>query len=280
MRVDGHTARFAEQTVDAGTDSPGPASLAIGLDAISSVTAAEARRDPTLIEQTVRQTRLAVRSGALAGPAWHAFALLAAGQVQLAVRDVAGAARSLEESFTLWQPPSVSFVASSAALASARHILGDPDGALAAAKIAADVEEEWWQPGMGTNAIGLALAGVGDFLEANRRLATSIRNARSWGVDLWVNEVLIFCGAVAFLSGDPARASRLLAAGRHLAGARQMNTPFRTGQSYALYLHYVPLIRDAIGPRDAHRTRAEARAMTLDDAVAYALEGLDPGRTA
>jgi hypothetical protein len=121
----------------------------------------------------------------------------------------------------------------------------------------------------------LAFAGVGDIRQAKHTLATSIQHAKNWGVDLWLNEVLIFCGAVAFLDDDPARSSRLLAAGRHLGDARKMSTPFRTGQSYVLYLHYVMRIRSVLGPRDAHRTRVETRAMSLDDAVAYALSGLD-----
>jgi hypothetical protein len=35
------------------------------------------------------------------------------------------------------------------------------------------------------------------------------------------------------------------------------------------------LIRAVLGPREAHHTRVEARAMSLDEAVAYALEGLE-----
>ena len=41
--------------------------------------------------------------------------------------------------------------------------------------------------------------------------ATGVRNAVDWGVGIWLNEALLFCGAVAFLAGDPERASRLMA---------------------------------------------------------------------
>lgn len=276
MRVDARADGYAARAVDvAGGKQAGAGAIALSLDAITSAVAAEATRDAALISRTRERAQRAIDAGAVAGPAWQAFALVAAGQIELVLRDVASAARFLEEAFGLWRVPSVSAVASSSGLAVARHVLGDVAGALEAGRVAAEVEEEWWQPGMGANAFGLALAGVGDLDEARRRLGASIQNARNWGVDLWVNEVLIFCGAVAFLGGDPARTSRLLAAGRHLGGARKMLTPFRTGQSYALYLHYVSLVRDSLGARDARRTRVEARAMSLDEAVAYALEGLE-----
>ena len=276
MRVDGRAREYAARAVDAAGGRPaGPIAVALSLDAIASVVEAEATRDASLIEQTRALVKEAIDIGEASGPAWQAFACVAAGQIELVLRDVAAAARFLEQSFSLWREPSVNVVASASALSVARHILGDLGGALGAATIAANIEAEWWQPGMGTNALGLAFAAVGESSEARRTLATSIENGKNWGVDLWLNEVLIFCGAVAFLGDEPERASRLLAAGRHLGGARRMATPFRTGQSYALYLHYVMLVRAAIGPREAHKTRVQARAMSLDEAVAYALQGLE-----
>jgi hypothetical protein len=41
-----------------------------------------------------------------------------------------------------------------------------------------------------------------------------------------------------------------------------------------LYLVYLPQVRAALGPDEAKRARAEGQAMTLDEAMAYALEGL------
>jgi hypothetical protein len=41
-----------------------------------------------------------------------------------------------------------------------------------------------------------------------------------------------------------------------------------------LYLHYIPKIREALGPGPAHRTRAEGRSMSVEEITAYALEGL------
>ena len=42
----------------------------------------------------------------------------------------------------------------------------------------------------------------------------------------------------------------------------------------SLYRHYLPLVRAALGADEAHRARDEGRRMTLDAALAYALEGL------
>ncbi len=77
------------------------------------------------------------------------------------------------------------------------------------------------------------------------------------------------------LRGRPERAGRLLAAARHLGGAADLPIPFRTPASWALYRHYLPIVRAALGPDEARRAREGGRAMTLDAALAYALDGLD-----
>ena len=38
--------------------------------------------------------------------------------------------------------------------------------------------------------------------------------------------------------------------------------------------YYLPRVRAALGPDEARRAREEGRAMTIGDALAYALEGL------
>jgi len=77
------------------------------------------------------------------------------------------------------------------------------------------------------------------------------------------------------LRGRPERAGRPLAAARHLGGAADLPIPFRTPASWALYRHYLPIVRAALGPDEARRAREGGRAMTLDAALAYALDGLD-----
>jgi predicted ATPase/class 3 adenylate cyclase len=276
MRVDGQARDYAISAVDPAHGTPTPhQGLALSFAAIFSAVIAEFARDAAQAAEAREWVQRAIEMGAQAGPAWRGFALVCAGQVELILRDVPAADHYLTEALAVWRVPSISVVGCASALAVTRHVLGDPDGALRAARRAAEVEDEWWRPGLGSNSLGLALAGIGDLPHAARQLSTSIENALAWGVGLWLNEALVFCGAVAFLAGDAERASRLLAAGRHLGDAPQMATPFRSGHSYALYLHYIPRIRGALEPGRAHRTRAEGRAMSIEEATAYALEGLD-----
>jgi hypothetical protein len=274
MRVDGQAREYALKAVDADVTSPHQ-SLALGLGTILTSVIAELRRDAEAVAECRDWIKRAIDVGTKSGPAWRAFALVVAGQVELILRDVPAADAYLTQALDAWHEPSISVVGCASALAVSRHILGDSMGALLAARRGAEVEDEWWRPGLGANSLGLALAGSGDMYGAAQCLRSSIRNALDWGVGIWLNEALLFSGAVAFLNGDAERASRLLAAGRHLGGAPQMATPFRTGHSYALYLHYIPLLREALGSGRAHRTRAEGRSMSIGDATEYALDGLD-----
>jgi hypothetical protein len=42
----------------------------------------------------------------------------------------------------------------------------------------------------------------------------------------------------------------------------------------SFYRHYLPIVRATLGPDEARRARNDGRTMTLDDALAYALESL------
>jgi len=75
------------------------------------------------------------------------------------------------------------------------------------------------------------------------------------------------------LRGRSQRAGRLLAASRQVKGAEMLNG-FRSPISALLYLVYLPQVRAALGPDEARSARAEGQAMTIDGAMAYAMEGL------
>ena len=105
-------------------------------------------------------------------------------------------------------------------------------------------------------------------------LRDAIRNVWRIGIPLAENQLLSVIAVVAYLRGNPDRAGRLLAAARHLSGATTRQIPFRTPGSLSLYRHYLPVIRAGLGSDEAHRARDEGQAMTLDVALAYALEGL------
>ena len=276
LRVSGDARDYAAKAIEVAAGRPFPHQvIARSLGAVFTGVVAEMARDEEAIAETRGWAKKAIAIGAQAGPAWEAFALVLAGQVELILRDVETADRYLQAAMETWRVPSISVIGCASALAVTRHILGDPEGSLAAARTAFDVEEVGGQPGLGSNSLALALAGIGDYEGANEQLRASIHKALSWGVSLWLNEALVFCGAVAAIHGDPARASRLFAAGRYLGDAPNMATPFRTGGSYALYLHYSPRVRQALHRNIVRQTRLDGKAMSIDDAMAYALEGLD-----
>ena len=100
------------------------------------------------------------------------------------------------------------------------------------------------------------------------------RSVRKLGLLLPENHLLGVVAVVEQLRGNPHRAGRLLAASRHLGGATDRSIPFRTPAHWAFYRHYQPRVRAALGPEEARRAREEGQAMTLDEALAYAMEGL------
>ncbi len=62
---------------------------------------------------------------------------------------------------------------------------------------------------------------------------------------------------------------------RSAAGASRKVMSIYTPTSMALYQHTVPRLRAALGSDSAHRLREEGRAMNIDDAFSYALEGIE-----
>ena len=105
-------------------------------------------------------------------------------------------------------------------------------------------------------------------------LRDAIRDLGRVGIPLVENHLLSIIAVVEHLRGRSERGGRLFAAARHLAGATKRQIPFRTPGSLSLYRHYLPVIRAALGPDEARRARDEGQSMTLEVALAYALEGL------
>jgi hypothetical protein len=165
-----------------------------------------------------------------------------------------------------------------AGLAVTQHLLGHNDAALRAAL---DFEACRTSQGstlhwLRTTAIEItpALVVGGRQAHAFELLREAALFVRKIGVPLAENHLLGMVAVVEHLRGNPHRAGRLLAASRHLAAATDRSIPFRTPAHLAFYRHYQPLVRAALGPDEARRARAEGQAMTLDEAMAYALEGL------
>ena len=122
-----------------------------------------------------------------------------------------------------------------------------------------------------------ALVAAGEDEVATQLLREVGRSVRRSGVPLAANHLFTMVAIVDHLQGRHERAGRLLAAARYLGGAADLPIPFRTPGTMSFYRHYLPLVRSALGSDEARRARAEGRAMTVDEALVYALEGLGEG---
>jgi predicted ATPase/class 3 adenylate cyclase len=159
-------------------------------------------------------------------------------------------------------------------LATAAHIAGDN----ARAKDSAMRGMDWatstpWSARF-LPSLAVALAGAGDLAGARDLLLGELaRFERTGGMSGDLEAIVVGFAALAFLSGDPARASRLLGWVRSRTFDAGLVLPSPPG--YALYDHYVGLVRQTLDRDEARRCLAEGRAMSQDLAIALAREGTD-----
>ena len=212
---------------------------------------------------------------------WRVWAECTFAMVETNLGDIDAAARwyeRLAQSSRQGEATALYRANALAGLAVTQHLLGHNDAALRAAfefeafRTLQGSTPHWQR----TTAIEItpALVAGGRQAHAFELLREAAQFVRKIGVPLAENHLLGMVAVVEHLRGNPHRAGRLLAASRHLAAATDRSIPFRTPAHWAFYRHYQPLVRAALGPDEARRARAEGQAMTLDEAMAYALEGL------
>lgn len=165
-------------------------------------------------------------------------------------------------------------------LAGSLHLMGRVDEALEAAQrfltLLEHASTRWpWFDGVEIEVLPALFAG-GAHARADCALHKAALTMRRNGVDLAPNHFLSVAAVVEFLRGRPERAGRLLGAARCVGGADKEIMAFRTPISLAFYTHYMSLVRAALGAEEARRARDEGRAMTIDEAFSYALQGLRP----
>jgi hypothetical protein len=119
----------------------------------------------------------------------------------------------------------------------------------------------------------VVLAADGQLDRAQGRVDESQELAAAWTAEggnlpLMDVDVLITRGCMDAIAGDHERSATILAAARSLG--RRHGHGFRTPSSFALYKHYLPLVRAALGPERARQARDRGRVMTLDEAIHYA----------
>ena len=153
----------------------------------------------------------------------------------------------------------------------ALHLLADHEEALRTAILG---EEMTRASAMGSifGALGtdfplaIALAGARRFDEAEAVLRTMLEEMRRTVVPANLTTCFVAFAVESVSRGEIERAARLLG----ISGGSA-----RTPEALTLYRHYRDRVREALG-RDRGRTlRNEGRAMSMDEGIAYALEGID-----
>jgi predicted ATPase len=120
-----------------------------------------------------------------------------------------------------------------------------------------------------------ALVAGGQHDAANQLLRDAARDVRRIGIPKADKQLLIMVGITEHLRGRSDRAARLLAAARQTKdNPHSENWDIRSVTSATLYIRYLALVRGALGQDEARRARDEGHALTMDEALAYAMEGL------
>jgi predicted ATPase/class 3 adenylate cyclase len=141
--------------------------------------------------------------------------------------------------------------------------------ALAIFRRTGDLTMEAWSLHM----LGTGLMRQGEVAEAREVIEHATRHFYAAGDAAGLTLTFDDMSALAVLAGDLVRAARMRGAARNLSA--------ETGTGLAGYVEEVfdeglrPTIRSQMPPEEVERYGAEGAAMTLDEAVAYALEGSD-----
>jgi hypothetical protein len=116
--------------------------------------------------------------------------------------------------------------------------------------------------------LSVVVAGAGHVDAARQLLIDHMDAAR--GDPAGIEIIVLGFAILAFLSGDPATASRLLSwfRSRTIDAGRIVPDP----GGFALYEHYTRLVRQALMPEDVRRLRDEGRAMSEEEVLASGME--------
>ncbi len=133
----------------------------------------------------------------------------------------------------------------------------------------ADLTMEAWSLHM----LGTALMRQGETIEAREVIGHATHHFQSAGDAAGLTLAFDDASALAAIEGDLVRAARLRGAARNLST--------ETGTGLAGFVEDMfesglrPSVRSLMSPEEVERYGAEGAAMTLDEAIAYALEGSD-----
>ena len=122
--------------------------------------------------------------------------------------------------------------------------------------------------------LGSALTRSGDLEEGRRQIVHAIRHFQDAGDAAGLTLTLDDMSVLAVAEGDLPRAARLRGAARNLS--TETGTTLASVVEDAFDKGIRPGVRASMSQEDVERYGAEGAAMTLDEAMAYALEGSQP----
>lgn len=275
--------RHATRAIELARDQPSP-SLVMALAMrgfLTSISASAAGAPGELAVEARKDCREAVEvAGRRLHPEWRIRATAAYGMAEATLNNQAAAAAQWGEVLALIGDAFASHALvgqALPALAVSHLVLGNHRAALEAAMEGFACFGR--EPGGGNGnlfrcEIAPAMVAGGQEALARELLLDELPRVRRPGVPLAVNQLLGVVAVVDHLRGRSDRAARLLATERSLGGADDSEIPFRTPGCVTLYVHYLPLVRFALGPEESRRARREGQAMNLEEALRYAEESL------
>ncbi|HYZ93241.1 MAG TPA: adenylate/guanylate cyclase domain-containing protein [Actinomycetota bacterium] len=274
--TDADALEFADRAIAAADDKPSaPLAMTLMQRAMSYSVVAGFSRDAALAEDVRRQINEAYAIGIQVSPFATAYARYMHAFAETTMGNFEDAVAPLEESIRLFDPDhhKGALMAALSLLTSLLLVRGDRGGALVHAERAVTLLDTWrtWKSGVVATA-STAFADVGELDRAKELLSKWIDDIRRSGMPGSLEEALVGFAAVAAIEGHHERSSLLLAWVR--SRTLDQIKPLRSPVSYPLFVHYIRMAREAIGKERGLQLREVARAMSEDEAVAFALEGL------
>jgi predicted ATPase len=235
-------------------------SLQVGIEAVAT-------HDPTREADAIAFAGRTAQVGQALQAGWAVGTHLALGHVMMMLLRHMEAAEAYAtciretppDRFTTWQPTEGLWVA--------RHICPDEWTESLEAALREGTERCVRFSGFKSSHLALDAALRGDIDEAREILLSFYERNRGFAPPLVMRQPIIATGLVAAAFEDWEPAAKLLAAG-FAPGI------ILSASGYALYRHWLPVVRAHVDPQRARQLRDEGRAMSLDEALAYALENM------
>jgi predicted ATPase/class 3 adenylate cyclase len=224
-----------------------------------------ATQDPQLAEDALVRAERATSVGRSFGPGWAARGSSATGVILLMLLRPIEAAEAFAESIKSLREAGVGGTSLAIeGLWVAKHICPDEWTNELEAALQEGTRRYFAQSTNVPLVLSLDAALRGDVVEARKIFLDAVTFMRRYVPDLVLRGALVCAGIIAGLEGDFERAARLLAASMREG---MMLSPV----GFALYRHWLPRVRVELDPERARQLRDEGRAMSLDEALDYAI---------